>query len=133
MSKYTISEQYETMCREMVGKRYNKLVVAEYLGIIDFNNRKRKSKERAVKCYCDCGRELIVSAMQIRKGYVKSCSECSDRKWGNTNLCCDCRKATNMRLCSWAAGIPRDDWDAQPCITGGLKTYKINSCPGFEK
>lgn len=50
-----------------VGTRYARLVVLAEAGSHPKNN------ESLVLCRCDCGKELVMRAYQLRKGFAKSC------------------------------------------------------------
>ena len=58
------------------------------------------------------------------------------------NICWECRKATNSRLCPWANGIAVAGWKATPTkilntgrdgITYYTDSYHIEDCPLFEQ
>lgn len=60
----------------------------------------------------------------------------------NEQPCWTCAKATDKYKCCWAAGKPRDDWDAvkihKVCpVIHGLQheydTYDIKRCGGYEE
>lgn len=52
-------------------------------------------------------------------------------------LCWTCTKAEDCRLCPWAGGNPRDDWDAEPvkirARTDNIDSFIIHSCPAYEE
>lgn len=51
---------------DMTGKRFGRLVVLERAG-------STKSKSAAWRCKCDCGSEVIVSGIYLRRGETRSC------------------------------------------------------------
>lgn len=55
-----------SLCEDLTGKRFNKLVVLERVE----NGKGDKSRWR---CLCDCGNETIVSGNNLKAGGVKSC------------------------------------------------------------
>lgn len=48
------------------GNRYGKLVAKKYVGTWD-------GKGAAWLCICDCGNECIVTGVNLRRGYTRSC------------------------------------------------------------
>lgn len=50
---------------DIVGSKYNKLEVVEYLG--------RDEGHHSYRCICDCGRETVVERNHIITGHTKSC------------------------------------------------------------
>lgn len=52
--------------KDMIGKKFNKLIVIEEAG-------KNKYGRILYKCKCDCGNEKIVPGVNLRNGTVKSC------------------------------------------------------------
>lgn len=59
--------------REIIGKRFNKLTVVKYAGIINNN--------RLFECKCDCGTTTVVSLSRLRSGHTKSCGRCVERMY----------------------------------------------------
>jgi hypothetical protein len=58
---------------DIVGRRFNRLVVTARAGIDDH--------ERAMwRCVCDCGTERIVGGFRLRSGHTKSCGCLRDDK-----------------------------------------------------
>ena len=55
-----------SLCEDLTGKRFNKLVVLHRVE----NGKGDKSRW---KCVCDCGNETIVSSSNLKAGAVKSC------------------------------------------------------------
>lgn len=41
-------------------------------------------------CRCDCGTELVVSAANLKQGYIEACKECRAKKVDITNSVTDC-------------------------------------------
>ena len=58
---------------EMVGKRFGRLVILEYVGTT-------KWRLALWNCYCDCGNTIIVIGSNLRKGVTKSCGCLSAEK-----------------------------------------------------
>ena len=124
----------EAMAREMIGKKYGELTVIEYAGVDTY------AGYHLVKAQCSCGQIIIRRASMIRAGKTNRCPECASKYHHKTTLCWSCAKATDRRLCSWAGGIPRKDWDAeQTTLDNGLQggrarpvtSYTVNKCPGY--
>lgn len=55
---------------ELVGKRFGRLVVVEYLGSVRTGP---KSYRKNFKCACDCGNIVTVSKSHLTSGHTKSC------------------------------------------------------------
>ena len=55
----------ETSVKDMIGKRFGKLVVKEF-GCID-------GEKYLWLCQCDCGKEILVYGASLRSGNTKSC------------------------------------------------------------
>lgn len=51
---------------DLVGSRFNKLNVLEYLGTSSTGHPR-------YRCICDCGKETVTRAINLVKGYTKSC------------------------------------------------------------
>lgn len=71
---------------DLTGKRFGKLTVIEYIGIVkDKNNVNRQ----IWRCKCDCGNEKIVKSNYLKNGNVKSCgclkSKCGRKKNDKTS------------------------------------------------
>ncbi len=130
MSRFT-EREYEDMCHEMVGKRFSHLTVTEYLGVQ--KSKFGKHGNRMLKARCDCGNEFTARASDVRLGKLKRCSTCSRMLAKHTTICWNCAKATNLYLCPWAGGKPRDDWDAEEAVIDGMNTWSVRSCPGFKR
>lgn len=143
---------YDRACEDMVGKKYGKLTVTEYVGLVE-RSIADPARIRKVKTVCECGREQIVSASEVRTGHRTSCAACKDVKAvicrkrfiKKPTLCWRCKKSTNRLLCPWAGGVPRDDWEARRTTiceknqAGGItydrkvESYIVISCPAFEE
>ena len=52
---------------DYIGKRYNKLVILEYVG------KRERCSGHFFKCKCDCGKEVVVRLMQMQCGKTKAC------------------------------------------------------------
>lgn len=52
--------------RDLIGQKFNKLTVIEYVG-------KTKNGVSKWKCLCDCGKIIIVSGGNLKNGNTKSC------------------------------------------------------------
>jgi xanthine dehydrogenase iron-sulfur cluster and FAD-binding subunit A len=67
------------MTDELIGQRFNKLIVLNKVESYRWVNP--KTKKATVKarynCLCDCGREVIVRANSLKKGTIKQCQGCS--------------------------------------------------------
>lgn len=57
----------ETRTKNLVGKRFGKLVVVELLEESDKFNR------RMYRCKCDCGNEIVTSSICLTTGHTNSC------------------------------------------------------------
>ena len=57
--------------RDLIGQKFGKLTVIDYLGFYAKNNT--KTKRHYYKCKCDCGNEKIASKNALLIGDVKSC------------------------------------------------------------
>lgn len=55
--------------KDIIGKRYGKLIVIEYYGIKQYNS----TEQLLYKCQCDCGNKTIVAGMSLRNGHTTSC------------------------------------------------------------
>ena len=62
---YHIDRVVETSVKDMIGKRFGKLVVKEF-GCID-------GEKYLWLCQCDCGKEILVYGASLRSGNTKSC------------------------------------------------------------
>lgn len=70
---------------EMIGKRYNRLVVLERVMI---DTKGSKSRYKYWRCRCDCGNETIVITKYLKSGKIKSCG-CYKRE--NTSAICSAK------------------------------------------
>ena len=59
-----------TKLEDLTGKRYERLVVKEFAGFHEQPSGKRRSQW---KCACDCGNEVVVTAINLKTGNSKSC------------------------------------------------------------
>ena len=119
---YEMLDEY----KQMVGRRFGRLTVIEYLGTIRGNGP-------TFLCLCDSGDEFRARCKDVCDGSRKACRYCSggeNRK--KEQLCWNCRHATSYLECSWAAGIPRTDWTATETFVTGDKSFFVSACPGFE-
>ena len=60
--------------RDIIGKRYDKLVVKQYLGYAYIDGSGRKCS--AYLCECDCGNEVMISRHDLISNLRHSCGEC---------------------------------------------------------
>lgn len=58
--------------RELIGKRFGKLIVVEDMGTHLYPNRRL----RCYKCRCECGNEVIVPRTRLLNGEANSCGNC---------------------------------------------------------
>ena len=132
--------QYDVRGREIVGRRFNHLLVTEYVGFA----RVRGRRSRCVKARCDCGTEYIYPVSMLLSCKIGRCRECASKRAGckatatKATLCWHCAKSTNRYKCQWADGKPRTDWDAQETLTETVFGRKVKSfvvywCPAFEE
>lgn len=68
----------ETNRSELIGKRFGKLVVIEYLGVYNKNSK--------WKCQCDCGAITFPFGNNLKKGNTLSCPECGNVRQGRKML-----------------------------------------------
>ncbi len=61
----------------LIGQRFDRLMVLEYLGIDSDNNA-------MWKCKCDCGNEVVTITGKLKGGYIKSCG-CLTREINTTH------------------------------------------------
>ncbi|MCD8159271.1 MAG: hypothetical protein LUD77_10395 [Clostridiales bacterium] len=60
--------------QDIVGKRFHKVLIAEYIGYQKNSSGRNRSYYR---CICDCGNEFITSRTRLMYGEVKSCGDCT--------------------------------------------------------
>lgn len=135
-------DRYDRECIEMVGRKYGKLTVEEYLGLVSAPTQTGSVRTtRKVRVRCECGQEMVVDATVVKCGYLTTCKACKPKpRWSRQPsklLCWTCRKCTNKYLCPWAGGKPRKDWDAEKDVykvgDKETETYIIRACPGYEE
>lgn len=56
--------------KDISGKKFNKLLVVKQ---VDKPEHRKKSTDTFYLCRCDCGREVITGACNLKKGHTKSC------------------------------------------------------------
>ena len=64
---YKIERLKELKTNGILGNRYNKLVV------IEETEERNASKQRMIRCKCDCGSEVLVAYTSLITGNTKSC------------------------------------------------------------
>lgn len=62
---HTISCGCKTKRPNLLGKKFNRLTVIEYIGV--------EKNHRMWRCRCECGNQLISDSARLIGGYVKSC------------------------------------------------------------
>lgn len=60
---------------DIIGKRYGKLVVSEYVGILPYGHKGKKRSH--YKCLCDCGGNRIVMRNDLTRNRTRSCGNCN--------------------------------------------------------
>lgn len=120
---------------DRTGQRYGMLTAVEYVG---------SSKDGARwRCKCDCGRERIVAAHNLR--YVRNCGcqkaerrkSSVDTTQMNNQPCWSCQNYAGG--CSWSRKgqqTPVKGWKAVPTIkyqgtNGIMHSYEILYCPEY--
>ena len=70
---------------DLIGKRFDRLVVLEYIGLRLMPDN--ITKRATYKCICDCGNEVLVSKVCLTSGHTKSCgciqSDVMQERWSN--------------------------------------------------
>ena len=64
---------------DLIGKRFGKLVVLQYVGTND------KGKYHYYKCKCDCGVEKIINRNSLVSGFIRSCGCVSKARRSRTH------------------------------------------------
>jgi len=57
----------------MIGQKFGRLTVTEFF--------QRKNGRDKYVCLCDCGKEAIVEARNLKGGYTKSCGCLRSNNW----------------------------------------------------
>lgn len=60
------------------GKKFGKLTVLHDMGVISY---KGSHKEHRVKCRCDCGNEIIITARALQNESSKGCGRCRQNNY----------------------------------------------------
>ena len=63
-----------SVIKDEAGKRYSKLTVVSFAGVI--------GRYATFLCRCDCGNETIVRGSDLRTGNTKSCGKCKKERHG---------------------------------------------------
>lgn len=63
--------------KNLLGKRYGKLVVIKYLGSKNLAKNNANQKKSIWLCRCDCGRTKEVIGNSLQRGLVNSCGQCN--------------------------------------------------------
>lgn len=146
MANMKLREQAERKYKAMVGQKYNRLTVLEYLG----RDETTANGRYLLKCRCDCGDVWSYDARKVLIGKKKSCGQCRERKSRGAQgrkykppqtLCWTCKKATDRFQCRWVGGKPRHDWEAilkrrREVIHGKThitESYRVIHCPDYEE
>ena len=109
------------MAEDIIGRRFNKLLVLSWA---EPKLRKNGSKDRCVKCLCDCGNTMAVTPARLRSGHVKSCG--CIRLQGNRRVDLTGQKIGRLTVIEEDRTRPRDPhgerfWVCR-CECGNIKT-----------
>lgn len=65
-------------CETIIGKKFGRLTVLEYVGVDDF-------RQSLFNCRCDCGNYLVVNSNKLKTNHTSSCG-CYQKEWARKNL-----------------------------------------------
>ena len=69
----------ERDCDSLIGKRFGRLTVVEFVGVDEF-------RQSLFNCECDCGQKIVLNRNKLKTGHTSSCG-CYRKEQFNKNIC----------------------------------------------